>query len=279
MHVGIFAKTFKRSSLEETLDAVVSLGVTCVQFNMSCAGLAPLPEAIDSDLADRIGKACALRGIEMAAVSGTFNMAHPDSQVRADGLRRLDVLAGACSALGTRLITLCTGTRDPDDMWRRHPDNDGPDAWRDLVSSLRQALRIAERHDVRLGIEPEVSNVVDSALKARRVLDELGSPRLKIVFDAANLFHTGELPRMQELLTDAVERLGPDVALAHAKDLASDGHAGDRAAGTGLLDYDLYLRLLRGCKYDGPLILHGLSEAESPAAIAFLRSKLARAGT
>ena len=132
----------------------------------------------------------------MAAVSGTFNMIHPDPAQRADGLRRLAVLAAACGALGTRLITLCTGTRDPEDMWRRHPANDTPDAWRDLLASLEVALAAAERHDVFLGVEPEVANVIDSAAKARRLLDELRSPRLKIVMDPANLFHAGELPAM-----------------------------------------------------------------------------------
>jgi sugar phosphate isomerase/epimerase len=36
-----------------------------------------------------------------------------------------------------------------------------------------------------------VSNVIDSAQKARRLLDEIRSPRLKITMDAANLFHAG----------------------------------------------------------------------------------------
>jgi sugar phosphate isomerase/epimerase len=214
----------------------------------------------------------------MAALSGTFNMAHPDIAIRQQGLRRLEVLAGACRELGTRLITLCTGSRDPDDMWRHHPENSRPEAWRDLVDTMRQAAAIADRHEILLGVEPEVSNVIDSAPRARRLLDEIGSPRLKIVFDAANVFHAGELPKMRELLEEAAAILGPDVALAHAKDLASDGAAGDRAAGTGVLDYRLYLSLLRECQYDGPLILHGLAESEAPAAIAFLQQKLALAG-
>jgi hypothetical protein len=54
----------------------------------------------------------------VAAVSGTFNMIDPVRERRDAGMRRLDQLAGACALLGTGIITLCTGTRDPDDMWR-----------------------------------------------------------------------------------------------------------------------------------------------------------------
>lgn len=274
MQLGVFAKTFVRSTLDETLDAVCSHRLSCVQFNLSCAGLPTLPDELSAVEARRIGRAAAARGIHLAAVSGTFNMIHPDQDQRRAGLRRLAVLVGACRALGTSLVTLCTGTRDRDDMWRRHPDNDGAAAWHDLVESLGQAIAIAEQHDVTLGIEPEVSNVIDSARKARSLLDELASPRLRIIIDAANLFHAGELPRMRQVLDEAIDLLGSDIVLAHAKDLAHDGAAGDRPAGTGRLDYDHYLRLLRRVAYDGPLILHGLSEAQVPAAVVFLQSKL-----
>ncbi len=50
MHLGIFAKTFPRPTLEETLDAVVGHGLTHVQFNMSCVGLPTLPDRLDEDL-------------------------------------------------------------------------------------------------------------------------------------------------------------------------------------------------------------------------------------
>ena len=56
---------------------------------------------------------------------------------------------------------------------------------------------IASSYGLTLAIEPEVDNVVDSAVKARRLLDEMASPHLKVVIDPANLFHAGELPRMR----------------------------------------------------------------------------------
>ena len=276
--IGIFAKTFVRPTIEETLDAIAAHGIRAVQFNMACADLPSLPDRIVPALATRIRDALAERGLAMAAVSGTFNMIHPDPEQRRDGLRRLSVLAGACAALGTGYITLSTGTRDPDDMWRRHPGNDAPDAWRDLVASMGEAVRLAEEARVTLAIEPEVSNVVDSARKGRRLLDEIRSPSLRVVLDPANLFHTGELPRMRLILDEAFDLLGPDVVMAHAKDLSRDGAAGNGAAGTGLLDYDHYLALLGGLGRDVPLILHGLMEEQVDAAAAFLRAKGARLG-
>ena len=101
-------------------------------------------------------------------------------------MRRLGVLAAHAADLGTDLLTLCTGTRNPDNMWRDHPQNSSPEAWSDLLTAMEQALAHAEGQNVRLGIEPEVSNVVSSPHKARDLLNTMRSDRLTIVMDGAN---------------------------------------------------------------------------------------------
>src|SRR5207253_268534 len=141
--------------------------------------------------------------IRMAAVSGTFNMAHPEENKRRDGLDRLEALAAACVPMGTATITLGAGSRDPDDMWRWHPDNETDAAWDDFLASMREAVEIAQQYSVTLAIEPEVSTVLNSARKARQLLDEIGSPNLQIVIDGANLFQHGDVSHMQDTLDEA----------------------------------------------------------------------------
>jgi sugar phosphate isomerase/epimerase len=272
--IGIFAKTFARPTLEENLDAVRSHHLGVVQYNLACAGLPSLPQQIEPALAQQIAAAAASRRITIAAVSGTFNMIDP-IRVRCEaGMRRLGQLAGACHLLGTKIITLCTGTRDADDMWRTHPANRRPDAWADLLQAMEQALAIAEEHDLWLAVEPETANVVDSPIKARRLLDELRSPRLKIIIDPANIFQVEDLPHQRPILDAAFDLLGPDIVLAHAKDVrVVNGTVHHVTAGTGVLDYQHYLTLLRHLPV--PLIVHGLAEAEVAGALAFLRGALA----
>jgi sugar phosphate isomerase/epimerase len=140
---------------------------------------------------------------------------------------------------------------------------------------MREAVDIARQANVVLAFEPEVNNVVDSARKARRLLDEIGSPHLKVTLDPANLFHAGELPRMKEILDEAFALVGKDIVLAHAKDLDHDGDAGHKPAGHGVLDYGRYVSLLRAYRFKGPLLLHSLTAAQVPGCLAFLRAKLA----
>ena len=301
MHLGIFAKTFPRPTLEETLDAIADRGLTHVQFNLSCVGLPTLPQRIEEEYCRSIARALRERGLTMAAISGTFNLCDPDAGRLQDHLHRLDVLAAACRWLDTRIITLCTGTLDPDDLWRWHPGNVRRSTWECLIASMRQAVQIADRQEVALACEPEINTVVNSVSKARRLLDEIDSPWLKVVIDPANLIRPGELPRIGEILEEAFDWLGPEIVLAHAKELRSDAPADETAlnefakmlqgeygrswlrsliserlfseviAAEGadlqeiyrfhLLFYP-YLEWLKKIGYAGTLVMHGFEEAE-----------------
>jgi sugar phosphate isomerase/epimerase len=279
MQLGIFAKTFVRPTFEEAFAAAKGHGLDCLQFNFSCAGLPTLPDSIDPILARRIRGELEKRSMNMAAVSGTCNLIHPDWSQRAKGLVNLEILIRACGELGTSVVTLCTGTRDPNDMWRAHPENHSPGAWRDLVVALDKLLPVAQSVQAVLGVEPEPANVIDSAARARKLLDDMKSPCLKIVFDAANLLQTRTLPIQRKVLLEAIELLGADIVVGHAKDLANGPSANHVTVGRGALDYGFYLSLLKQSGFKGPLILHSLKEDEVEAAAAFVRIHLQRLST
>lgn len=273
MNLGIFARTFHRPTVDQVFAAVAKHHLHCIHFNFASAGLPSLPDAIEPAVLDHIRKAAADHRLALAGVSATCNLIHPDTRHRRDGLRRLAVVAGACGRIGAPVVTLCTGTRDPDHQWRHHPDNDTPEAWHDLLGSMTKALTIADKHDVLLGVEPEIGNVVSSARHARRLLDELRSPRVKIILDPANLFHPGDLRRADELIDEAFDLLGNDLVMAHAKELVTGGEAGGVALGDGVLDWDRYLGLLQRSGFKGPLILHGFEESDVARSLQFLRDK------
>lgn len=274
MQLGIFAKTFPRPAFEQTFAAARACGLTCLQFNFLCAGLPTLPDSIESSLSQSIQAALQRHSLSMAAVSGTCNLIHPDPLQRSNDLSRLETLIRAARSISTTVVTLCTGTRDPSDMWRAHPGNRSTEAWKDLIKSLERILHTAQECDVVLGVEPEPANVIDSAIKARKLLDEVRSPWLKIVFDAANLIQPQCLEEQERVLRGAVDLLGPDIAIAHAKDVMPGVSLRHVAAGSGALNYAVCLSLLHDTGFDGPLILHGLQENEVPASVAFLNARL-----
>ena len=233
-----------------------------------------MPDAIAEAECEEIAAASRQSGVAIAAVSGTYNMIHPDAALRADGLARLATLIRAAPLMGVPLVTLCTGTRHPTDQWAHHPDNAGPAAWHDLIVEMVKAVSLAEECGVDLGIEPELANVVSSPELARRLIDTIGSPRIRIVLDPANLFETASAAETRAIVDGApstcsatasswrMPRIGAPtaVSLPPVPESSTSGISCDS---------------LRGAGFDGPLVAHGLTEAEAPAVAAFLQRVIA----
>lgn len=274
MQLGIFAKTFSTAGIANTLMAAKAAGFETVQLNMSCTGLASMPDEIDSRIARDIADAARTTGVELAAVSATYNMIHPDVAQRKTGMGRLGVMIRAARAMGTGLVTLCTGSRDPLDQWRHHPDNQDAEAWRDLLGEMEEAAAIAEANSVDLGIEPELANVVNSAAAARRLIDDIKSPRIRIVLDPANLFEVESDNGRRSIISQSVELLADRISMAHAKDRDAAGNF--VAAGKGVIDFQHFVSELRRTGFNGPLVTHGLSESEAPAVGRFLKRIISR---
>ena len=295
LELGIFAKTFRRSRIEEVFDAIAHYGLRCTQWNWTCVpGFSSLPDVVPAETIRTVRRVAASSGVHIAAISATFNLIEPVARDR--GLARLPALAEAALLVDCDLLTLCTGTRNSADMWAYHPDNRTAEAWSEMMEGLRQAGRIAARYGVRLAIEPETANVVCDAASAEQALRELGSQsqHFSIVLDAANLYKPPIDPRAHpEVIDDALARLEKYVSLAHAKDIANPaqlthGNAGREhythtAAGMGVLSYTRYLGALlttpavMTAAANGhrlPLILHGLDEEQVPNSVAFVRQSM-----
>ena len=79
MQLGIFAKIFDRPNVSSCLQAVADAGIPATQFNLSVAGLPTIPdEPVPDDVVDAIRASANQAGVALAAISGTFNAAHPD---------------------------------------------------------------------------------------------------------------------------------------------------------------------------------------------------------
>jgi sugar phosphate isomerase/epimerase len=138
-----------------------------------------------------------------------------------------------------------------------------------MAREMEKALQFAEHHGVDLGIEPEQANIVTSADDAMRLIGEMGSKRLRIVLDPANLFEQANTEEARAIVAAAVERTAGHVSLAHAKDRFADGRFA--TAGQGVVDFADFIARLKANSFDGPLVTHGLSAEEAPGVARLLK--------
>ena len=272
MDLGVFSRTY-HPGMDRICAQVSRDGFQTIQFNFSSAGLPSLPPDWPETTIREVMASVNRSGLSICALSGTYNMAHPDAaRRRAERLGFTNVVRAA-QFMQVPLVTLCTGTHDPKNMWSAHADNGSPEAWATLRSELDFALELAERHGIALGVEPEPANVIRDARTARQLLDETRSPRLKIVLDAANLLPPASHARQREVVAEAVGLLGADLALVHTKDAGPDGEA--VAAGRGVVDFHAFLNGILSTGYRGPLVSHNFPEKDAPYVASYLRRVLA----
>ena len=281
MKTGVCTTDFEKQPLrgaDRLFSDIRALGFECVQFAFSSVteadftptGQLELPGTISRETLSAVAHASEKYDLPIEVINATFNMAHPDPAVREEGLIRLGVHLDAAKAFGCPILSLCTGSRNPDHLWRPSPENDTPEAWNAMFDTVWRAVELAEAAGVTLAVESEASNVIDTPGKARRLMDEIGSERLKMILDAANLFHRGEAKpeNARRTLDEAFAAYGDDIVAAHGKDIRAGDGIDFCGTGLGIVDFAYMAELLREKGYRGDMFLHGIyDEDDMPRAL------------
>ncbi|MBU9746805.1 sugar phosphate isomerase/epimerase [Lachnospiraceae bacterium ASD3451] len=288
MKIGLITWELTRPTLDEMFAAAAKTGFEQAQFAFHpwCEGYendawGTLPDNFTPELAREAREAADRHGIEIPIVNGFVNLISPDANIRHDALYRLEKLACVCPILGCNKINLCTGSRSHKAMWDRHEENDTQMAWSDICRAIEQVLVIAEHYQVYMGLEVEYTNVINTPEKARRLIDDMGSPWLKVVLDGANLFTRGTAYRKNsaDIMKHAFDLLGGDIMMVHGKDIKEGAGLDFTYAGNGIVDFDLMLEELKKLGYHDGIILHGAhSEDQLAPSVAFMKTKLTEKG-
>lgn len=135
-------------------------------------------------------------------------------------------------------------------FWRTGPAGD---VWQQLLDAYTEPIRICEAEDVYIGIENEASTHIATAAEAERMYQDLGSNRVRAIWDAANEVYAtdGELP-----FPTAFERMKPYLIHVHIKDAVKDpaNEAGARCVPVGdggYIDYPAQFQALVDMGYEG----------------------------
>ena len=272
MRVGIFSKTFEGIKPLKVLSDCKLIGFECTQYNMSCSGIGSLPEIIPESVTLELKDAIHLTGISISAISATYNMTDPNINRRSVGRKAFEAIAKCAAFLGTPIVTVCSGSLNTNDKWKSHPDNSNPENWFDMCKEFEMLCTIAEKHNILIGVEPELGNIVSSAPHAAKLLKSFSGGPIRIVLDPANLIEDAPLDQHKKIIDEALESLEKKIILVHAKDRSSDGCIAP--PGKGVIDWPYFLKSLAYGGFDGPLITHGITASQAPETANFLRDQI-----
>ena len=271
LKLGIFTSVYSRLPLAEAARRIQADGFTTVVNNYTFADVRFNPAAPDWQAVKQIRDAFERQSIELVGLFGYYNVVSPDAAKRKLGEERMELLIANWKRLGSPNISTETGTFNTKSEWLESPANATEEGYRQCRDALGRLVRLAEKAGAVISIEPYWRNVIDSIERAERLFHDINSPALKLVMDPCNFFRKEDLPRMKPMLEEMFRRLGPQIVIAHAKDVkASDNGTELPAAGKGVLDYPLYLRLLAQLDRPLPLLLEHLTLADVPGVKSYL---------
>jgi sugar phosphate isomerase/epimerase len=208
--------------------------------------------------------AVAAAGLRVSAYASPLGKVPVDSDLE-EHRRRFAAALEVARRLGTDGIRVFT-FRMPEGTWGQHRDT--------VLREMAFCAREAERAGLRLLVENERGIYGDLPERCLDVVQAVGSPALRLLFDPANFIQCGAVP-----YPDAWELLRPHVAYVHVKDARrADGQVTPAGEGDGRLPE--FLRALAASGYDGFLSLepHLRGEDRMERAVRALRGVLAAEG-
>ena len=159
-------------------------------------------------------------------------------------------------ALGTNLVRIFSFRKEMVLFGAEPIVSEG--TWTTLLDRLEEPLRIADDADITLVIETAISGNVTSALLARKLIDELDVPHLKVLWDPCSSLYCTEVP-----FPDGYEVIREHIAHVHLKDGVVNLPAATFdfcAMRQGQMDpyYNDIVRALKRDGYDGVISLESV---------------------
>ena len=263
LQLGLRLHDAEKLPMEELLPVIRKKGYTCAHLALSKA-MKDYPcgtEALTPGYAHYLRRLFEKNEMDIAVLGNYLNLAHPDEAVIRASLEKYYSHIRFASLLGCGMVGTETGA--PNAEYRYCPECRSEEALALFIRNLKPVVRCAEQFGVILAIEPVARHIVYNAKRARIVLDEVGSHNLQILFDPVNLLDLENLDHRDEVFAEAIELLGPDIAMVHFKDFVrvQEGY-GLKAVGAGTGEMD-FTPIMRYIKREKPFI-YGTLENTTP---------------
>ncbi|ETT63581.1 xylose isomerase domain-containing protein [Paenibacillus sp. FSL R7-277] len=257
---GTLAHTAGCLPLKELTAALQTYNIDFVQLALSKAiqDIDLSPGKLSPGLASYIGEQFDRAGIRIGVLGCYINPIHPDPAVRRSEIDRFKEHLRYARQFGAPMVATETGaftTFQEIDPYRYEEIG-----WDALKATIEELAEEAEKWGVFLGLEGVSTHTLSSPAKMRRILDEVPSSSIGVVFDPCNLI--GEEVHLQDEIVDqSFSLFGDRIILAHLKGIYEDGgRIRHGAPGTGLFHTAEFLNKLEAHK---PMIDVSLEDVTS----------------
>jgi L-ribulose-5-phosphate 3-epimerase len=278
MNIGIRAHDFENLPLEELVQVIAGKGLTSVQLALSKSleGVNTELGSLSPGLARYVARAFSKHNVQIAVLGCYFNMIHPDLVERKKGIERFKEHIRYARDFGCSIVATETGNVNAEIFYTEENFKEEP--FLEVVESVRELVKEAEKFGVIVGVEAGVNHPVYSPKVMKRLLDSIDSNNLQVILDPVNLLTIDTYQNQEEIFQEAMELFGDRVVILHAKDFVlEDNQLVPTAVGKGLLNFDYILNVLKKKKPYMNILLEETKEPFISESVALLKDKYQQA--
>ena len=245
LRLGIRFHDTAELPFEERVKAAEGQGFSCVHIALSKIKDIPSDiSALTSGYANYLKGCFDKAGLSVAVLGNYLNLCDPDPDRLSGILKKYEAHIRFASYLRAGVVGTETGAPNSSYDCSDREAVRSESAYVSFRENVKKVIGYAQHYGVTFAIEPVYKHIIYSPERARRLLDEVASENLRIIFDPVNLLDPDRLEERDEVLQKAMELLSEEIAVIHLKDFIPEkrenGSINMKPCGCGLgaMTYD-----------------------------------------
>jgi len=145
------------------------------------------------------------------------------------------------------------------------------EAYQHLLKTIKELVEEAEKYGVDIAIEGVLWFVINSPEILARLVKDVDSDNIKVIFDPCNLISIDNYTQQDKIINDMFDLVGDKIVAIHAKDfVVKDGQLLGVIPGKGMLNYNLIFKRMKELNLDIPIICEGIDDESAKEAFDIL---------
>ena len=260
MYIGMRGHDFDTT----TLDALLK---KCNEYNVGGVQLALLKSLGDfkkgsftPEYAQSIGDAFKAAGVRIPVLGCYINPSAADKDELEANIAYFIENLHYAKYLGADMVGLETCTFSADESV-----NQSEETYQYLLKNMKRLVAAAEELGVIIGIEGVHCHVVNRPEKMKRLVEDLNSPNVRVIFDPVNYINSSNYENQDEIINTHFDLLGDITKALHLKDFKLvDGNTAYEFPCDGILNKELVWKRAKEFYPDIPVILEETKEDVLP---------------
>lgn len=201
-----------------------------------------------------------LRGTKIAVLGSYINPSNPDEKALNADIAKFKEKIMYASVLNPIAVGTETGVYKEGETYTE-------EAYQHVLKTMKEIVDEAEKRGVTVGIEGVHCFVINTPQKMKRLINDLDSDNVKVIFDPVNYLNIDNYKNQDKMINDVFELLCDKICVLHAKDfVVENGEFKAALPAEGNLNYKLILEKMKEYDLDIPIICEEINEDDATAA-------------